>query len=214
MPVNPMLHAFEKNMHAHLDMSRRFFQLFFLVMRGISCSCKKKIHVCLEISAPTVLAEIQTAVLTLFLVKFETRGKSFTNIQLSRYFNLVTWKGVPLTSRKLLRFWVPRAARTEPQNSKSSSVSPRLRSPFQIPPISSPHPPPPPPPPPPPRHRRLHRDPVAAMPSDCGDDDHGGGSAPAGFELQEDPSFWKDNNVQVRVRFASLSRLVASFSFE
>uniref|UniRef100_A0A0D9ZD74 Kinesin motor domain-containing protein n=1 Tax=Oryza glumipatula TaxID=40148 RepID=A0A0D9ZD74_9ORYZ len=43
------------------------------------------------------------------------------------------------------------------------------------------------------------------MPSDCGDDDHGGGSAPAGFELQEDPSFWKDNNVQVVIRVRPLS---------
>uniref|UniRef100_A0A0E0KJ24 Kinesin motor domain-containing protein n=1 Tax=Oryza punctata TaxID=4537 RepID=A0A0E0KJ24_ORYPU len=43
------------------------------------------------------------------------------------------------------------------------------------------------------------------MPSDCGDDDHGGSSAPAGFELQEDPSFWKDNNVQVVIRVRPLS---------
>ncbi|XP_015690068.2 kinesin-like protein KIN-12G [Oryza brachyantha] len=43
------------------------------------------------------------------------------------------------------------------------------------------------------------------MLSDCGDEDHGGSSAPAGFELQEDPSFWKDNNVQVVIRVRPLS---------
>jgi hypothetical protein len=39
-----------------------------------------------------------------------------------------------------------------------------------------------------------------AMPSDGVDDELGGGSAapsPARFELQEDPAFWKENNVQV-----------------
>uniref|UniRef100_A0A0D9VZ21 Kinesin motor domain-containing protein n=1 Tax=Leersia perrieri TaxID=77586 RepID=A0A0D9VZ21_9ORYZ len=45
------------------------------------------------------------------------------------------------------------------------------------------------------------------MASDGGDEDHGGSnsSAPAGFELQEDPSFWKDNNVQVVIRVRPLS---------
>ncbi|KAL5218738.1 hypothetical protein ABZP36_019422 [Zizania latifolia] len=43
------------------------------------------------------------------------------------------------------------------------------------------------------------------MPSDGVDEDHGGSSAPAGFELQEDPSFWKDNNVQVVIRVRPLS---------
>ncbi|KAM3278130.1 hypothetical protein ACQJBY_045785 [Aegilops geniculata] len=40
------------------------------------------------------------------------------------------------------------------------------------------------------------------MLSDGGDDDS---SAPARFELQEDPSFWKDNNVQVVIRVRPLS---------
>ncbi|ONM09321.1 Kinesin-like protein KIN-12E [Zea mays] len=40
------------------------------------------------------------------------------------------------------------------------------------------------------------------------DDELGGGScapSPARFELQEDPSFWKDNNVQVAIRIRPLS---------
>ncbi|CAM0876271.1 unnamed protein product [Alopecurus aequalis] len=40
------------------------------------------------------------------------------------------------------------------------------------------------------------------MLSDGGDDDS---SAPARFELQEDPSFWKENNVQVVIRVRPLS---------
>uniref|UniRef100_A0ACD6A7U1 Uncharacterized protein n=1 Tax=Avena sativa TaxID=4498 RepID=A0ACD6A7U1_AVESA len=40
------------------------------------------------------------------------------------------------------------------------------------------------------------------MLSDGGEDDS---SAPARFELQEDPSFWKDNNVQVVIRVRPLS---------
>uniref|UniRef100_A0A453LU12 Kinesin motor domain-containing protein n=1 Tax=Aegilops tauschii subsp. strangulata TaxID=200361 RepID=A0A453LU12_AEGTS len=40
------------------------------------------------------------------------------------------------------------------------------------------------------------------MLSDGGDDDSSG---PARFELQEDPSFWKDNNVQVVIRVRPLS---------
>ncbi|CAN6322593.1 unnamed protein product [Urochloa humidicola] len=46
------------------------------------------------------------------------------------------------------------------------------------------------------------------MPSDGFDDELGGGSAapsPARFELQEDPAFWKDNNVQVVIRIRPLS---------
>ncbi|KAG8098161.1 hypothetical protein GUJ93_ZPchr0013g37896 [Zizania palustris] len=43
------------------------------------------------------------------------------------------------------------------------------------------------------------------MPSDGGDEDHGGSPVPMGFELQEDPSFWKDNNVQVVIRVRPLS---------
>ncbi|XP_062212428.1 kinesin-like protein KIN-12G [Phragmites australis] len=48
------------------------------------------------------------------------------------------------------------------------------------------------------------------MPSDGVDDELGGGSsapapAPARFELQEDPAFWKDNNVQVVIRIRPLS---------
>ncbi|TVU44997.1 hypothetical protein EJB05_04463 [Eragrostis curvula] len=46
------------------------------------------------------------------------------------------------------------------------------------------------------------------MLSDDFDDEVGGGSCaptPARFELQEDPSFWKDNNVQVVIRIRPLS---------
>ncbi|KAL6637861.1 hypothetical protein ACP70R_025433 [Stipagrostis hirtigluma subsp. patula] len=47
------------------------------------------------------------------------------------------------------------------------------------------------------------------MHSDGVDDELGGGGcsapAPARFELQEDPSFWKDNNVQVVIRIRPLS---------
>ncbi|PUZ37011.1 hypothetical protein GQ55_9G084100 [Panicum hallii var. hallii] len=46
------------------------------------------------------------------------------------------------------------------------------------------------------------------MPSDGVDDELGGGSAapsPARFELQEDPAFWKENNVQVVIRIRPLS---------
>ncbi|CAL4944411.1 unnamed protein product [Urochloa decumbens] len=46
------------------------------------------------------------------------------------------------------------------------------------------------------------------MQSDGFDDELGGGSAapsPARFELQEDPAFWKDNNVQVVIRIRPLS---------
>ncbi|CAN6297768.1 unnamed protein product [Urochloa humidicola] len=46
------------------------------------------------------------------------------------------------------------------------------------------------------------------MLSDGFDDELGGGSAapsPARFELQEDPAFWKDNNVQVVIRIRPLS---------
>ncbi|KAK3146070.1 hypothetical protein QOZ80_3BG0261250 [Eleusine coracana subsp. coracana] len=46
------------------------------------------------------------------------------------------------------------------------------------------------------------------MPSDDFDDELGGASSaptPARFELQEDPSFWKDNNVQVVIRIRPLN---------
>uniref|UniRef100_K4A4Z4 Kinesin motor domain-containing protein n=1 Tax=Setaria italica TaxID=4555 RepID=K4A4Z4_SETIT len=46
------------------------------------------------------------------------------------------------------------------------------------------------------------------MPSDGFDDELGGASvapSPARFELQEDPAFWKDNNVQVVIRIRPLN---------
>lgn len=60
--------------------------------------------------------------------------------------------------------------------------------------------PPPPPSPLPRRRKSTSGSSISAMHLDGVDDELGGGScapSPARFELQEDPSFWKDNNVQV-----------------
>jgi hypothetical protein len=53
---------------------------------------------------------------------------------------------------------------------------------------------------PPRRRKSTSGSSISAMHLDGVDDELGGGScapSPARFELQEDPSFWKDNNVQV-----------------
>ena len=94
-------------------------------------------------------------------------------------------------------------------------IGQRLRSPFQNPlphlafSPSAPFPLSRPPLCPDPGHRKPISTSIAGaaeagMLSDGGDDDS---SAPARFELQEDPSFWKDNNVQVAIpSLASPSR--------